>query len=225
MKLSYANVIATLALFVALAGTGAYAAGQLAPRSVGERQLRPGAVTAEKLRKSAVTAPKLKAEAVKQGKLANGAVVGAKLAKGAVASATLADGAVTNPRLANGAVTGEKVDEATLSQVPSAARADLASSAESANPMAFAAIDAEGNPTPSLSKGAVSSARPSPGVYCISAPFNPRGAQVTLRNAGDGDLAAFATIGGTESCPAPAVEVRTFKGVLTPAAFYVVLYR
>jgi hypothetical protein len=45
---SYANVTATLALFVALGGTS-YAALTLAPGSVGNRQLQPGAVSLSKL--------------------------------------------------------------------------------------------------------------------------------------------------------------------------------
>ncbi len=47
-RLTYANAIASLALFVALGGTG-YAATQLAPDSVGTTQLRAGAVTGAKI--------------------------------------------------------------------------------------------------------------------------------------------------------------------------------
>jgi hypothetical protein len=224
-KLSYANVTATLALFIALSGATAYAANQLAPKSVGERQLRPGAVTAEKIRKNAVSAPKIAALAVKEGKLAGGAVSASKLAPGAVASGSLATGSVTNEKLANDSVTGEKVQEGTLSQVPSAARADFATSAESANPLAFAAVDLEGNVNPSLSKD-VGVVRKAAGVYCVSAlDFNPRGAQVTPRSPGEAGIDAYATIGGTGSCPAPGVEVDTYKVVLTSEAFYVSLYR
>jgi hypothetical protein len=224
-RLTYANVVATAALFVALTGAGAYAAAQLAPKSVGERQLRPGAVTADKLRKNAVTAPKIKAAAIKQGKLAGGSVTAPKLTPGAVEASSLATGAVTNEKIAPDSVTGEKVVEGTLGQVPSAARADFAAAAESANPSAFAAVDLEGNVNASLSKD-VSAVRKSAGVYCVTAlDFNPRGAQVTLRNVNDGEASAFLTVGGTESCPAPGLEVRTFKGSLTSEPFYISLYR
>jgi hypothetical protein len=47
-RLSYANVVATLALFVALGG-GAYAATQLKKNSVGTKQLKNGAVTEAKI--------------------------------------------------------------------------------------------------------------------------------------------------------------------------------
>src|SRR6478609_8365985 len=51
--LSYANVIATLALFIALGG-GAYAAATLPRNSVGANQLRSNSVSAAKIRTGAV---------------------------------------------------------------------------------------------------------------------------------------------------------------------------
>jgi hypothetical protein len=56
---STATVVACLALFVALAGTGA-AAVSLARNSVGAPQLKNAAVTAPKIRKNAITSPKVK---------------------------------------------------------------------------------------------------------------------------------------------------------------------
>lgn len=47
-KLTYSNIVATLALFLALGGVS-YAAVTLAPNSVGTSQLRSGAVTGSKL--------------------------------------------------------------------------------------------------------------------------------------------------------------------------------
>lgn len=227
-KLDYASMTATLALFVAIGGTGAYATGSLAPKSVGAPELRPGAVTAGKIRKNAVTAPKIKASAVKQGKLAGNSVTSEKLAAGAVKAEELATGSVTGPKLATGSVTGEKVVESTLGKVPSAGTADFADLAGSANPVVFAAVDFEGKVNLSLSKGvdSIDIVRKSAGIYCITVPgFNARGAQVTPRNVGDGEVTAFVTIGGTEPCPAPQVEVRTYKGILTSEPFYAVLYR
>ncbi len=51
-RLSYANVIATLALFLVLGGGAAFAATQLPKNSVGAKQLRKQAVTPSKLAKS-----------------------------------------------------------------------------------------------------------------------------------------------------------------------------
>src|SRR3954449_2371264 len=48
-RLTYANVVATLALFLALGG-GAYAAARLPPNSVGAQQIKPNAVDSGKVR-------------------------------------------------------------------------------------------------------------------------------------------------------------------------------
>jgi hypothetical protein len=55
-KLTYANVMATMALFLALGGVG-YAATKLPKDSVGTAQLKKGAVTPAKLSKPAKAAP------------------------------------------------------------------------------------------------------------------------------------------------------------------------
>lgn len=50
-RFTYANVAATLALFLVVSGGSAYAATQLAPNSVGSAQLKKGSVTKAKLAK------------------------------------------------------------------------------------------------------------------------------------------------------------------------------
>lgn len=229
-RLTYANVVSTLALFVAVGGAGAYAASHLPPKSVGEPELRPGAVTAEKLRKNAVIAPKIKALAVKQGKIANDAVSAAKLENGAVGGEKLAEGAVTTSKLAAAAVTGEKVDESSLGQVPSAAKAEFSTSAESANPVVFARVEASGKVDPTFSKGIESAdvKSTSPNVYCISvSAFNPRGAQVTPEyNAEPGPVSAVVKINPASPCATPQVEVRTyFELTEKKEPFYIAIYR
>jgi hypothetical protein len=225
--LSYANAVSTIALFLALGGATALAAGQLPGKSVGAKQLRPGAVTAAKIRKEAVTSPKIEPLAVKSGKLATGAVKEAKLANGSVSGEKLQGGAVSTGKIAANAVTGGQADEASFSEVPSANQANTAAFAGSANPVAFAAVDQEGNVDSSLSKGQVSVHQGSePGIYCVSvAGFAPRGAQVTPRYNGSGNLTAYVRTGGTASCPAPEVEVQTHNGGPAKAPFYIVLYR
>ena len=228
MRLTYANVTSTIALFIALTGATAYAASKLPDRSVGEFQLRPGAVTAEKIRKNAITAPKIKAEAIKQGKIANGSITAAKMTQGSVSNSSLQEGAVTNSKIAAEAVTGDKVNEGTLSQVPSASKADFATNAESASPPAFAAVSSEATIDSSYSKN-IAQVKDGTlaGVYCVTAQgFNPRGAQVSARFTGEGDVTAYVRIGGTADCPAPQVEVQTFAGgVRTREPFYLALWR
>jgi hypothetical protein len=228
LRFSYANVTSTLALIIAIGGATAYAATKLPIRSVGEFQLRPGAVTAEKIRKNAVTAPKIKAEAVKQGKIANGSITAQKLTQGSVSSSSIQAGSITNDKLAPEVVTGDKALESTFSQVPSAARANTAAFAESANPEAFAFVSKEATIDSSLSKSIAGVKDGSlAGIYCVAAQgFNPRGAQVTPRFEVSGAVTAYAVIGGTMSCPAPQVEVQTFDGgSRTREPFYVALYR
>jgi hypothetical protein len=107
-KLSYANVIATIALFVALGGA-AIAAG-LPKNSVGTQQLKHGAVTPADLRKGAVTAGKLAPKAVVAGKLGPNAVLPGNLGNGVISTGKLADGAVIAAKIKNGVVTTNKLD-------------------------------------------------------------------------------------------------------------------
>jgi len=59
-RLTYANVTATLALFLVLAGGSALAAKQVLPKNaVGSRQIKDGAVTAAKIKDGAVTGSKI----------------------------------------------------------------------------------------------------------------------------------------------------------------------
>ena len=79
-RISYANVTASIALFVALGGTG-YAAIKLPAKSVGTLQLKSKAVTRAKIADSAVNGAKVK----------NGSLSGADIA-GKVGAAFVADG-------------------------------------------------------------------------------------------------------------------------------------
>jgi len=108
-RLSYANVVSTLALFLVLGGGAAIAATELEPNSVGTAQLKPQAVTGPKIKREAVTANRIADRAVVGDKLADGAVGTGKLAAGAVSSDRIADGAVTTGKLANGSVTPDKL--------------------------------------------------------------------------------------------------------------------
>ncbi len=94
--LTYANIVSTIGLFLALGGATAFAARQLAKSSVGARQLK----------KNAVTSAKIKNGAVRGSDLADGAVTGAKLGDRAVTGAKLADGSVSADKLAPGVLPG-----------------------------------------------------------------------------------------------------------------------
>jgi hypothetical protein len=62
-KLTYANVVATLALFIALGGAS-YAAFKLPKNSVGSRQLKKNSVTKKKVKKNAISTQKIVNDAV-----------------------------------------------------------------------------------------------------------------------------------------------------------------
>lgn len=88
--LTYANVMATLAIFVVLGG-GAYAATKTPNNSVGTKQIKKNAVTTVKLKNGTVTGAKVKkgtllATNFKSGQLPKGAT-GAKGANGATGPA------------------------------------------------------------------------------------------------------------------------------------------
>lgn len=107
-KLSYANVIATIALFVALGGA-AVAAG-LPKNSVGANQLKRNAVTTAKLKRAAVTSGKLAPKAVVAGKLGPNAVLPGNLGKGIITTDKLSDSAVIASKIKNGVVTTNKLN-------------------------------------------------------------------------------------------------------------------
>ena len=113
-RLTYANVMSSIAVFLILGGGAAFAATQLAKNSVGTKQLKSNAVTAAKIKKEAVTAAKIKNGAVGTSKLGASAVTSEKLAASAVDASKLGKDAVTNEKLADNAVTGAKVADGSL---------------------------------------------------------------------------------------------------------------
>lgn len=106
-KLSYSNVIATIALFIALGGA-AVAAG-LPRNSVGANQLKRGAVTAAKIKKAAVVSGKLAPKSVIAGKLGANAVLPGNIGNGAITSAKIGAGAVIASSIKNGVITSNKL--------------------------------------------------------------------------------------------------------------------
>lgn len=117
--LSFANVVACVALFVAL-GSGAYAATAMLPnKSIKTKHLAQGVMTTTKLRNGAVTAAKIRNGAVIASKIGAGAVGSTQLADGGVRSIDLGGGVVTTNKLKDGAVTSAKlgVDSVTAGKI------------------------------------------------------------------------------------------------------------
>ena len=104
-NLSYANVTATLALFIAIGGASAFAATELKKSSVGSHQIK----------KNAITTAKIKDRAVTESKIRNAAITGEKIA----------NAAVTGSKVASGSLTGADINLSTLPMVPSANNANM----------------------------------------------------------------------------------------------------
>lgn len=105
-RLTYSNVVATLAIFIALGGIS-YAATNLGKNSVGTKQIKNNAVTKKKIKKKAVSTNRLAAKAVTRGKIGPQAVKPGKIA----------GEAVTTSKIANEAVTQGKVDPNLLASI------------------------------------------------------------------------------------------------------------
>ncbi|MGA8745150.1 MAG: hypothetical protein WB507_04730 [Solirubrobacterales bacterium] len=96
-KLTYANVISTLALFLVLSGGAAYAASHLGKNSVGSKQIKNNAVSTAKIKNAAVT--------------------GEKLAPGSVGGAQLQANSVSASNIQAGSLTGGQINQSTLTSV------------------------------------------------------------------------------------------------------------
>jgi len=99
-RLTYANVMSSIAVFLVLGGASAYAA-----KKIGSHELRGGAVTTAKIKRNAITRSKVKASAISTAKIAPAAVTGAKLADDSLSPEKLAPGfiAPTAERLSHAA--------------------------------------------------------------------------------------------------------------------------
>ena len=92
-KFTYANVMATVAVFLMLTGIG-YAVAALPKKSVGPKQIKNGAVRSKKIKKNAVNASKIKAGSVGRSEIASGAVNTGKISNQSVTRSKIADSAI-----------------------------------------------------------------------------------------------------------------------------------
>ncbi len=204
-RLTYANVMATIAVFCAIGG-GTFAFAALKKNSVGTKQIAKNAVKEAEIAKNAVTAKKIAAGAVTDAKLGAISVGADELQDGSIGTAKLADGAVTTNKIADNAVNGAKVNESTLGEVPSAAVAGRAGNVLSA------VVNAGGSVATATQSG-TTSVRNSLGNYSVSFGRDLTGcsAAATLGNSGPavpnpGEIGtSLLNFGG----PTSAVQVQT----------------
>jgi hypothetical protein len=93
-RLTYANVVSTLAFFLALGGGAAFAAGKvhsgdIAHNAVRSANLAPGSVRTSKVFKRAIVSGKLAVGAVRSNQIADGAVSADQIGAGVVAPSNL----------------------------------------------------------------------------------------------------------------------------------------
>jgi hypothetical protein len=103
-RLTYANIVSTLALFLALGGSAAFAAskinsGDIAHNAVKSANLAPGSVHTSKIFKRAIVSGKLALGAVRSNQIAAGAVDAERIGNGAVGSKQIGDAAVAPSNL------------------------------------------------------------------------------------------------------------------------------
>lgn len=80
-KITYANVVATLALFIALGGVS-WAAVKLPKNSVGSAQIKKNAVAASEIKKNAVAGSEIKTNAITSSDVKNNALTGSDINAG-----------------------------------------------------------------------------------------------------------------------------------------------
>jgi hypothetical protein len=88
-RLTYANVMSSIAVFLILGGATAFAA-----KKIGGNELKGASVTTAKIKKNAVTASKIKQSSITTAKIAKGAVTNGKIAARSVDVTKLAPGFV-----------------------------------------------------------------------------------------------------------------------------------
>ena len=123
-RLTYANVISTIALFVALGG-GAYAAVTLPKNSVGSKQIRAKAVKRGELAPKAVTTPKIAPNAVTSAKVGSDKLTGLDIKESTL-------GQVPEAQHANKATDSDLLSDHTFDYFEAAARAEFGSASRTA---------------------------------------------------------------------------------------------
>ena len=108
-RLSYANVMATLAVFFVLGG-GAYA---LSANSVGTKQLKNKAVTNKKIKKKTIKNSRVKKENLKGNRIKDGSLTEKEIADGTLTGAKIADGSIGDAKLSDLEVLGDSWVRAT----------------------------------------------------------------------------------------------------------------
>jgi hypothetical protein len=118
-QLSYSNVVATIALFIAIATGGAYAANTIYSGDIVD-----GEVKTQDIAGNSVTSGKITDTTIATRDFKSWSVATNVIAPAAVTNNRIAPDAVTTDKVANDTLTGVDIAESSLGQVPSASDAD-----------------------------------------------------------------------------------------------------
>jgi hypothetical protein len=117
-RMTYANVMATIAVFIALATGGAYAANEWNGSNI-----QDGTLTGADIQDLSLGLPDYGANSISTGKLKDGDVRTQDLRDLGVTNPKIAWDSVSSGKVINNNLTGDDINESTLRGVPKAARA------------------------------------------------------------------------------------------------------
>lgn len=198
-RLTYANVMSTIAVFGVLAGGGAWAASKIGPNDIAN-----DAVRSKHVKNDQIKGPDIAAGAVGSPEILNGSIQFVDIATGGVFTSNLADNAVNSAKVFDNSLTGADINESTLNfgcqtgRILGFARVKGSASMPSTYTSDSAYVDFTHN----CSGGAVQVRRPTgvpgTGVYFVRFADNPAALALAASNT-DG-LPEFSS-GSTTSCP------------------------
>lgn len=160
-RLTYANVMSSIAVFLILGGATAFAA-----KKIGSNEIKGNSITTGKVKKEAITRAKIKKAAIDASKLDDDSVTTSKIADNAVTTGKIANDAVTTGKIANGAVNTAKLS------------AD-------AQPTPVASLTVESNGNLVSSTPGVSVKKVQTGAYCVGLPFVAKGGAASTAGSAD----------------------------------------
>jgi hypothetical protein len=213
-RLTFANVTAALALFVALGGTS-YAAIELPANSVGSEQIRSGAVGTSEIRASGVGRSEIATGAVRSGEIATGVVHGTEIASNSVGNVDMKKDAINSANVIDGSLEAADLSDA--------AKAALANA-----PVYRAAVNTTGAAVAGNATGAT---RASAGVYSVDFGHDVSGCFsnatiAAVKNGTGTDAPITGTISVEPGAASSSVIVRTATvpgGTPTDAPFHLVI--
>ena len=109
--LTYANVVATIALFLALGTSGAYAVNEWTGKNI-----KNGTITSVDVKNGTISAADVKNGTLSGADIKDGTIAGEEMAPGAVTREKVAAAAVGSQEVENGTITGDDIKDGTISR-------------------------------------------------------------------------------------------------------------